>query len=762
MFAILWGVIWRDLPVPGGDRIVAVRGEKEGPGEETRPLYPYDLAALSGEEGLFEELIAFQALFSFVTAGSAGTEGAVSAYVTPNFFRALEVETIQGRSFGPNDGAPGSPLVAVIGYQLWSDLFARDHDVIGRELLINRQSVTVVGVAPQGFGFPLRQQLWIAFDYGALAGEPGMGAPLFVVGKRPPGVSPEVLDARLADLASRLARDSPLTHQGWRLGAEEYVRAHTDPELRSALLAAFAAVAGVLLIACANLTNLLLVLVAQRRPEVAVRSAVGASPGSVVALVVTQSLVLAVPGAAAGVALAALAGRLFDALASASDGLRAFWIDVRVDPAVLLFCAVSTLVAVVASAAMPALQAGRRTDLGSLLRGETTGRGGGRPTAFSRAIVIGQVAFSCGLLVATGLLARSVWNLATVERGYSSDELVVAQLALFQRDYEDDAERVATLRRIERRLDELPGVASAGLSSAIPSGGARTVSYSNAGGFDGAELVVTPSFFETFGLRAVEGRLLAWTDGEGRSPVVVVSRRMAESLGGPGAAVGRELERASGEPSAIVVGVVDDVALSGAYGELRPLVAYYPLAQKPQTRMYLVARSNEQSPTVLLPALRNAAAEVDPQVAVYEAQLLQDVERRETWLPRALASLFVLFAGAALLLSIIGVFGLTSVATRLRAWEVGLRMALGAQRGSIRRLFVRHGLAQLVPGLLLGALLGWWTTRLVAGQLYGVEAWNPGVLAAVLVVQGATGVLAIAVPAWRISRIEPATTLGGA
>jgi predicted permease len=544
-----------------------------------------------------------------------------------------------------------------------------------------------------------------------------------------------------------------------------YIDRFFGPDVASILYTMLGAVFGVMLIACANVANLLLARTAVRAKEIAVRTALGASRRRVVAQLLAESFLLAVVGTALGLAVAYVGIDLFNR--SIVDTDPPFWIDIRLDPTVLMFTAGLTLVATVASGLVPALQASR-ADINEILKDESRGSSSLRIGRLSRMLVVGEIAVSCGLLVASGLAIKSIVNLKTTDYGFATDSVFTARLGLFESDYPDEATRARFFDELQRRLRTIAGGEAVTITSNLPSsgsGGGRLEvegrTYANDQDYPSTRQVsVAPGFFDTFGRQLLGGRDFADADGLDAPRVAIVNESFAAKYFANDDPIGRRIRLRGPDgdaPWITIVGVAPDMYIGGIENR-EPEGFYTPLAQNPPQFASLAIRA-AGAPMALTAAVRDEVTKVDADLPLYWVRTMRRSIDENNWQYQVFGSLFMAFGFAAMFLATVGLYGVMSFAVSRRTQEIGVRMALGASGRSVLQLVLRQGLWQIGIGLAIGVLLAGGLARLIVIIMLGVQPWDPQVFAIVVASLSAAALLACVVPARRAMRVDPMVAL---
>jgi predicted permease len=764
IFSVVNAVLLRPLPFGDPSHLVRVSQVWEG-----RPVVysPQNFLDVQAAARSFASFAAYDSGWWHLT-GHGRPVRLEGAAVSASFFDLLQVRPLHGRAFAPGENEPGHGKVTVIGYALWRDRFGGDPGVIGQTVQLDREPYIVIGVAPAGFSFPEGVEVWTPMEYDARFRTNSRGAwYLTVIGRLRSGVGVAQAKAEVATIADRLARQYP--------DADEKVGGTVEPlqdalvrDSRGALLVLLGAVGLVLLIACVNVANLLLSRVAARETELAVRTALGAGRGRLLRQLLTESMVLALLGGAAGIVVATFS---LDALLALQPQGVPRLAEVRVDRAVVAFAALLSVLTGIVFGAFPALQMARRATARSLHEG-SRGILGGRGHRLRGGLVIGQMALAMVLLAGAGLLLRSFVRLRHVPPGFRTDSALTFRISLPESAYKENPPRVAFYRELLAQLSALPGVRSAGAVMGLPLSGARfNLSFEVKGrpAVPPAQQptldvrVATPDYFRTMGIPVLRGRGLTAADDAQSPPVVVISQSAArrhfaseDPLGrfivlgwgsGPGTA------RAGGE----IVGIVGDVKERGLAEEVSPEI-YLAYAQRPVQSMDVVLRSSV-SPRALLPGAEAVVRGLDPEIPVARPATLEEVLARSISEPRFYMVLLGAFAGMAVLLAALGIFGVMSYAVVQRSREIGIRVALGAHPRDVLRMVLSHAFALSVIGVAAGLAGALALSRAIGSLLFDLSPTDPATLAAVALLLTAVALLASWLPARRATRVDPLIAL---
>jgi putative ABC transport system permease protein len=768
MFSIVEGVILRGLPFDESDRILYVgRFSRTQPGEEIQPASIHDFEDWRRLQRSFEDLAGFAQVDATITAG-IGPERYPAARITPNLLRLLRTAPLLGRAFTDEDARSGAEAVALIGHSVWQTQFARNPNVIGQAVRINGTPAVIVGVMPQGFGFPQAQQVWLPMSGEATAPRraaqrpatpPGLDG-VEVVGRLASGVSAADATAEF-DVISRRLEAEHIENKNLGARAIPFIDRFLGEEVSRTFYAMLAAVFGVMLIACANVTNLQLARAAERMREVAVRTALGAGRGRIIRQLLIEGLLLSSAGAAIGLGLAAGGIRLFNA--AIPDTSPPFWIDIRIDVVVLAVVAALTVVAALAASLVPALRATRQ-DVNAVLKDEGRAQTSLQMGRLSRWLVVGEVLVSCTLLVVSGLAVKSIVAASRVVYPYEVDRMFAARVSADVTTYPDAVSRTRLAEAIETRLAGVAGMTAVTLTTGTPQQmwigplavEGRTVADGQRGPLV-RRLAVTPSFFDTFQVSVRSGRALAPGDAHGGLPVAVITEDAARALFPDGDAIGRRVQFGfADEPWLTIVGVSSALVPAG-HSPIRD-VLLVPLAQHPSTDLTVIART-AVDPRSLTSEVRHALLEVDRDLPLSNADALAAWYARDSWAVYVFGGLFLSFGLAAQVLASAGLYGVTAFHVERRTQEIGVRMALGADRGTILRMVLWQSLWRVGLGIALGLIPAWLLAHVMREILFNVEPGDLVVFGATIAGLVLTGLAAAAVPARRAASVDPLVAL---
>ena len=765
IFSVVNAALLRPLAFEHPEELVRLYAERQG---ALWTVSPPDFLDWRSQVGALQEAAAVNS-GSAVLSTAESSDHLPTGAVTSGYFAVLGARPALGRLFMAADDVPGEHRVVVLADRVWRARFGADPGIVGRTLRLDSRDYTVVGVLPAGFEDPYAHDLWTPIAFSAADLQTQRGAHyLDVIARLRPGVSIERAAEELGAVAARLAAEYPRTNA--RYGAAVVpLREALVGDVSQGLLLLLGAVGLVLLIGCVNVANLLLARAVGQQRELAVRSALGASRARLVRAALVESLVLGLAGGAAGLALAGLGTELLLALRPQDVPLLE---TARTDGAVVGFTAAVALGSGLLFGLLPAWRAAARRDLGEGLK-EGKGALAAGGWGARRVLVVAETALALMLLAGAGLLLRSFVGLRGVDPGFDTSDLLTFDLSLPAARYDSPEKAQAFVASALQELRGLPGVESAGAAFGLPLSGFRySISLYELDGrrFESAEddvsvqvRVVTPDYFDTLRLPVVRGRDLDESDRPGSAPVVWVNQAAARLLWPEGEPLGRHLTlstgfglergRAGGE----VAGVVRDVRHFGPAAEPQPEV-YLAHAQWPVDFVTVALRSRRE-PLALLEPARQTLRRLDPEVPLARARSMEQLVALAVARPRFYLTLLAAFAAAALVLAAIGVYGVMAFAASRRVREIGIRVALGAQRRDILRLLLAESGRLALCGIALGAAGTLAAARLLAGLLHGVEPRDPATLAGVAALLFAVALTAAWLPARRAAGVEPTTAL---
>jgi predicted permease len=773
MFSLVYGVLFRGLDVPESDRIAILERF------DTRQEDP-DGTAVPGLDFLDfrERARSFEALAAY-RGGTVhlADEGVPDRYagvwVTANTFDVLRVRPVLGRTFAAGEDRPGLAPTVLLGYHVWRDRFGSDPAIVGKSVRVNGRQGSVIGVMPDGFKWPSNHDLWIALDDDIRAAVRGQGSNYAVVGRLAEGVSWDQANLEVARIADQLAAEHPEQNQAMSAHLVTVSQQQNGGPIALVFLSMMVAVLLVLVVACANVANLLLARAAVRMREAGVRVAIGAGRLRVVTPFLAEALLLAAVGAVTGTALAYWAVGLFDQATDPSRTGRPYFVAFEVDLPVLAFAVGITAFAALIAGAAPAWQVSR-ADINEILKDEGRGSSSRRAGRLGRILVMVEVAFSVALLAGAGLMTRSMVELSRFELPFDPEVYATGRVALLDADYATREERQRLFTELERRVAVVPGIAAVALSAGMPgvgSGGARirlegqTYANPNDRPLTHSDQVTT-GYFELLDADLLEGETFGEAHVLDAENVAVVNRSFAQRFWPEGSAVGRRFRPGTADtiPWLTVIGVVEDLQMQGFAPPGSPEATadgyYVPVTQSDPRGLTVVARSAPgTTPASLGAALREAVRAVDPDQPLFDVRTIAEAAARSSWFYRVFGSVFIVFGIVAVFMASVGLYGVLSFSVSRRTQEMGIRMALGAGRGDVIGLVLRQGLKHLAIGLVIGLAMAAGLSQVVRVLLFGVQPRDPVVYGGVVLVIVAVGVLASLIPARRATAVDPMVAL---
>ena len=763
IFSVVDAVVIRKLPYDDPDRVIVLWEEASHVGFAKNTPAPANFFDWRRLTRTFADMAATRGASASLT-GDGVPEQVSGRMTTANFFQVLGVRPQLGRTFTEAEDRDGAQVV-VISHGLWQRRYAGDPGVIGRTILMNDNRYEVIGVAPRSFAFRNRDvDYWIPIHFSPeLAAQRGSHM-LNVVGRLEPGVSLEAARKDMQGIARSLTEQYPGSNRNLGIvlvPAKEEMVGNTRLELLVLMTAAVA----VLLVACANLASLLLSRAAGRRGEMAVRAALGATRGRLTRQLVVEGLLLSLVGGAIGLAIVPIGS---DLVASLTPIGLARVARPAVDLRLLGFAFGLALATGLAFSLAPAYHAAP-TSLQAALQQQSRSAVGAGGRLTRDGLVVLQIAAAVILLVATGLMIRTIVNLRAIDLGFQPDRLLTMRTMLPRPKYADPQKRLAFFERVLAGVRALPGVERAAYASNLPfTSGGNTTWFDIEGQAvtpdrinDALFRAATPEYLSTIKVRLIEGRLIDERDGAGTPRVVLINETLARQFFPAESPLGHRMrfsERSN--PWHTIVGVVRDVRERGYEASLKPGV-YLSIAQAPEAWAipeYLVVRA-ERNPAGLADPVRRVIAGVDPAQPVASVRLMDDILDLEVADRHQQMVLLGAFAGLALVLASLGLYGLLAYAVAQRSREIGLRIALGATPRAVVRMVATRGLSPAAFGLGMGVAGGWIATRAMSSVLYGVRADDPSTYAVVVCLLGSVALVACVVPAARASRVDPIVVL---
>jgi putative ABC transport system permease protein len=773
IFSVLNGVVLRPLPYHEPDRLMRVASKFTGLGFEKFWISPPEFFELKERARSFESFGGYRTGMTSVGGDDAPIR-ATSSIATHDLFETLGVRAHLGRPFSAEEDVPGGDPVVTLSYELWQRAFGGDRDIVGRSIIVNGADTRVTGVMPPGFDVAdARVEIWVPAQLDPANRQNRGSHFLDVIGRLRPGVSVDQARAEMAAIVEQWVEANPGTHVPSTEGHPIFFTPLQEDLIggtRPALLLLLGAVGFVLLIACANVANLLLARAESRQKEIAVRSALGAARSRLLRQFLTEGVVLSLVGGVVGLFLGYAGVRIL--LAANPRGIpRA--LEIGLDSSVLLFTLGVALTTGLLFGLAPALHLSRRNVIQSLRDGTGRTTASGARLHVRRLLVVSEVALAVILVVGSGLMLRSFSELQRVDPGFEPDGLLTFQLFLPPAAYPDPPSQTGFYERLIERLGALPGVTAVSAMSGLPP---RRDVVANDTEFEGLEQTpdgpahntdywqfVTRDYLETMQIPLRDGRSFTYAD-EGGAPALLINERLAEVFYPGVNPIGRRIRPpGDGVPWFTVLGVVKDVKQGGLEEETgTELYFLYPQVGSavgfvPRTMNVVLRTAGD--PLALATAVRTEVRALDPQLPVANLSSMDEVMSSSVARPRFITLLLAVFATVALALAAIGTYGVMAYSVAQRRQEIGIRMALGAQRSNVLGMVLSQGFAVAAVGLVLGVGGSFALTKLLSSLLFNVSATDPAAFLSAPLLLGAVALLACYIPARRATHVDPARVL---
>jgi putative ABC transport system permease protein len=768
IFSVINALLIKSLPYAEPEGLALVWGASLDEGSIRDQVSATDVADYRAQNSVFEDVTTYGG-WSATLMGEGEPERIQGMQVGDGYFSIMRGSPILGRVFTPEEQQEGNDFVIILSHALWQRRFSGDPDIAGKKIILSGRPYTIVGVMPPEFR-PLPQTLVdaraefyrpVAENYD---NEQRSSRHLRAIARLKPGVSVSQAQADLDAIAARLASEYPAdnTNYGVRLVT---ITEDTVGDLRKSLLMLLGAVGCVLLIACANVANLLLARATARHKEMAIRTALGANRGRITRQLLTESLLVAVIGGGLGLLLSLWGTELVEALGRAVFPMLG---QINIDWRVLVFTLGTSLLTGILFGLVPALQAAR-TDLNAGLKEGGRGSGASARSALRGALVVAEVALALVLLVGSGLLIKSVYRLRDVSPGFDARNLLTMRYSLPGVKYNDRAMRTGFYQQAESRLKATGGVEGAGFVSVLPLSrnfdgrGLMVEDYPKPRGEEiNVDLyIASPGYLRAMQIPLLQGRGLEDSDGADRPEIVLINETMARALWPGHDPIGKRIKfpgsQSNPQPWRTVVGVVGDVRQYGLDREA-PMQIYLPVAQFSTTVMSLVVRTSGDA-LAMAGAVKKEIHEIDKDLAAFEVATMDELLAETIALRRFSMTLLIIFALVAMSLAAIGIYGVISYSISQGTHELGVRIALGATASDILKLVLKQGMAMTGLGMAIGLVAAYGLTRLLSSLLYDVTATDPATFAIVSALLAGVALAATYIPALRATRIDPMVAL---
>ncbi len=703
-----------------------------------------------------------------IMSGRGEPERVLAPAASANFFSLLGVEPLIGRTFQSGEDKPGAPRVTVLTYGMWQRRFGGDKNILGQSLTLNGDSYTIIGVLPAGFQFALRSaDLWRPYQPTEAQLTRRFLHGTNLIGRLKPEVSPQQAQTELSVIASRIEQENKQSHAGTSLKFIPLQEQVVGP-VKPILLVLLAAVGFVMLIACANVASLLLTRSLARQKEVAIRTALGASRWRVIRQLLTESILLSLAGGVLGVLIAYWGvGGLVAALPETQLNALPFLKSLHLDASILAFSFGLSLVTGIVFGLAPALQSSR-LDLNEVLKEGGRSSAGGAGHRLRSVLVTSEIALAVVLLVGAGLMMKSLLRLLQSNVGFNPQNVLTMTVVLPPGKYTDAARQISFHEQLKERVQSLPGVSGVGTVDNLPLQGGNTTRFSVEGdpipapgqAIEANFRVVSESYFQTLGVPLTAGRMFDARDKANAPGVVIIGKSLADRVFAGRDPIGRKLVFTSSQaPSVQIVGVVGDVKIGGLDEAIRPVI-YFAYPQNPALGTNLVVRT-DADPTALAAAIRNETRTLEPDIAIFNVRAMEELISTSpaAFMRRFPALIISIFAGVALLLASVGIYGVVSYSVSQQTHYIGVRMALGAQASDILRMVLKQGLTLALAGMAVGVVAALGLMRLLRSLLFEVQTTDATTFALVLATLFIVALLACYIPARRATKVDPLVAL---
>jgi predicted permease len=768
VFTFVNAVLIRGLPFPEPDRIMHLDSRRTGPDQnDGMGVSLLDWKEWRRDQRAFQDLGAWSGAAMNLTESGRLPERFRGTYVSANTFRLLGQQPLLGRDFAPDEDRPGAEPVVILGHGVWRDRYGADPSVIGRVIRVNEVPATIVGVMPEGMKFPTNSDLWqplvpIARD------ESRDFRRLNAFGRLRPGANAAQARTELATIAERLAKQYPDTNKNVTVLMMTFNERFNGGRIRLVFLSLMGAVGFVLLIACANVANLLLSRSVQRAREVAMRMALGASRWHIVRQLLLESVLLASLGGLVGLGLSTIGIRLFDR--AVADVGKPYWIVFSMDWVVFGYLAAICIATGVVFGIVPAFQVSR-TNVNDVLKEGGRGQAGGRRARRITAVmVVCQIALTLVLLTGAGLMIRSLLNLYQLNLGFETSGILTMRLNLPDQRYPDADARRRFHERLSAELASVSGAESVTVASHPPIAGAMRRALEVDGRPvdkavrrpDVSVVLVADRYFATLGLSLRRGREFTVRDGTSGTETAIVNERFVARHFPGEEPIGRRIRLQEGErgigPWVTIVGVSPTVRQANVQDIEPDAVVFLPYRLEPAGFATLMARGRG-APTLLSAPLRRAVQAIDGDLPVFDVRTFDAILQQARWPYAVFGTMFALLAVIALVMSSVGIYAVMAYSVSQRRQEIGIRMALGAGRNTVAFSVLRSGLIQLTIGLVLGLAGGYGVSRLLATLVVQMEPSDPTTFVAIVAILASVTVGACLIPARRAARVDPLVAL---
>jgi putative ABC transport system permease protein len=762
IFSFANGILLRPLPYPQSDRLAVLDETMLKRGIDSMSVSYPNFLDWRDQNTVFEGIGIYYGTSRFSLSGAGEPVEIHGSFISHGLFEVLRVSPQLGRTFTASEDRPEEDAVIILGQDLWQRNFAGDPAILGKKIIINNQPRTVVGVMPRGFRFPETSEVWAPLALTTKTftrNDHGLNS----IARLKDGVSFSEAQAEMDNIAARIEQQNPVTNEGLGVKVTNLHQSLTG-DYREALLILLGVVGCVLLVACVNVASLMFARAVARQKEFALRAALGAGRWRIMRQLLLESLLLALAGGALGFALSLCALHL---LLTAIPIELPFWMNFGIDLRVLGFTTGITLLTAILFGLFPALQTSR-IDLNDTLKEGGRGSGGVRNRARSL-LVVTEIALSLVLLVGAGLMIKSFLRLQRVNIGLNAKNVLTAGVNLPEKKYPELEQRAAFFKQLVERVRSLPGVQAASATATLPLNGGTWGRSLTVEGYPVLSVgqapiiqhtVVTPGYFRTMGIALLSGRDFNDADAKGAPDVTIIDERLAREYWPNESPIGKRVRFGppeDNEPWHTVVGVVGTVRHQRMQEDTRMSV-YLPHQKIQVSGLALVVRTTSD-PKKLTGAIRREVRQLDPDLPVSDVATMEEVVAESIWQPRLYATLFAAFAGGALILALIGIYGVMAFLVQTRTHEIGIRMALGATARDVFKLIVGRGMKLTVFGVLVGVGGAIALTRLMHSLLFNTSATDPFTFILISILLSLAALLACYIPARRAAKVDPLVAL---
>jgi putative ABC transport system permease protein len=767
MFSAINALLLRPMPLmQEQERLVALsQYYTKLPDQNIGMTFP-DYLEFKKQATTLEGMAAIQEA-TFIISGGDKPERYLGGQISADAFSFLGVQPILGRLFRPEEDELNAPPVALLGYEVWQKHFAGDKAVVGKIIPINGKQVTVVGVMPKGWRFPEVCDIWMPLQFSE-KDNPRGNFFLDSIGKVKKGVSIEQARAELEAISARIAAQFPETNSGTSIHVKPY-REEMVKNFKMLTLLVMGAVLFVHLIACANVANLLLARGATRTKEIGIRLALGAGRGQIVRQLLAESLVLGLAGSALGLIFAVWG---VDLMLAALPNEIPYWINFNFDSRVFGFALGIGAVSSILFGLLPALQSSNPQLVDVLKEGGRSGGGGVKGQRVRNSLVVAEVALALVLLIGAGLMMRSFMHLQKTDIGADPSRTLTFRVGLPEAQFPDKDSAVRFFEQLVPKLATLPGVESAGATNALPASGNIGISAFVLEGEpepkelqdarNMRQLDITPGYFQTARIPLLRGRDFTPADNKDAPPVTIIDEDAARAWFPNQDPIGHQLRLLDkpGEPPkwATIIGIAKPVVYERLTNRRPVPAAYFPQSQRYDRFMSVMVRT-KTDPAKFANLARTTVLAVNKDLPIYRVHTMDEIVAQSFWDRKFFGNLFTVFAGMALFLASLGIYGVMAYSVRQRTQEIGVRMALGAQTGDVLRLVTGQGLRLVLTGLVIGFVSAFFLAKLLAGSLHGISAHDPPSFAIVPTILFIVGLAACYLPARAAMRLDPMEAL---